>query len=211
MNNKEAALLAARYFFLVLISFQGLTVLYWILTPVTSYLSYISLNLLFGAKILAGGTIFLKGLYIDLIPACIAGSAFYLLLILNLTSPMPGKKRIKSIAFLVLSFLILNVIRIFIFSVLATSGTSYFDYAHKFVWYVGSTVLVVILWFINVYMFNIHAIPIYTDFNNILRSGFSFKPVDKKQILRDKIKKIEHSIESEEKRKYAEMKRDYNR
>ena len=60
-------------------------------------------------------------------------------------------------------FLIVNIGRIVLFSELAVRGFQYFDLAHSASWYVGSTLLVVIIWFVNVKLFNIKKIPVYTD------------------------------------------------
>ena len=109
------------------------------------------------------------GIIIDLIPACIAGAAYYLLLILNLTTPMKLNKRLRSMLFLFATFLILNIIRIVIFSVLLANGYSYFDLAHKITWYFTSTALVVLIWFSNVKLFKIKQIPVYTDFKIIYK------------------------------------------
>src|SRR3989344_4485587 len=114
-------------------------------------------------------TIFFKGYFASIIPACIAGSAYYLLLILNLSTPMDKKKRLKSIFFLMSSFLFINILRIFTFALLfANKGFELFNITHIATWYFGSTVLVIILWFANVFLFNIRSIPIYEDFKVII-------------------------------------------
>jgi exosortase/archaeosortase family protein len=111
---------------------------------------------------------FFKGYYGELVPACIAGAAYYFLLILNLTTPMPVRKRIASITFILSAFLVLNVLRIIIFATLLTQGYQYFDFTHIAVWYFGSTVMVVLIWFVNVLIFRIRAIPVYHDMKGIL-------------------------------------------
>ena len=91
----------------------------------------------------------------------------YLLLILNLTTPMRLNKRLKSILFLFSTFLILNIIMILIFSFILESGYNSFDLAHEFTWYFTSTTLVVLIWFSNVKLFKIKKIPVYSDFKSI--------------------------------------------
>ncbi len=114
-------------------------------------------------------TIFFKGYYASIIPACIAGSAYYLLIILNLTTPMEKKTRIKSLLFIILLFFITNVLRIFIFAnIYANKGFDFFAIAHAATWYFGSTILVLLIWFSNVIIFKIHNIPIYTDIKNLM-------------------------------------------
>ena len=63
----------------------------------------------------------------------------------------------------------LNIVRIVIFSILALNNFSYFDLAHAFLWYAGSTVLVAAIWFANIYIFKIDKIPVYSDFKRIIK------------------------------------------
>ena len=169
MEYKEMFALLGRYIFLVLLALFGFFLIYYLLTPLTIYPVYLLLKIVYSSIILLPGTntLFIEGNYISLVSACIAGSAYYLLLLLNFTTPMNIKTRVKSISFLIISFLFLNIIRIFIFSILYLSGYSFFDLTHKVVWYIGSTFLVVGLWFLNVWVFKINAIPFYSDVKNI--------------------------------------------
>lgn len=182
-----------RCLLLLFLGIAGLFFIYLIVTPLTLYPVYFFLDLQHGASLQSSGTsrtcdiatnflsldpivslacikttIYFKGYYATLVPACIAGSAFYLLLILNLTTLMDRKKRIKSIFFLLGSFLLLNVIRIIIFAnIYVSKGFDFFDVAHRATWYFGSTVLVILLWFVNVYLFKIKSVPIYSEIKNL--------------------------------------------
>ena len=69
-----------------------------------------------------------------------------------------------------LIFLGINILRILIFSILLVSGFQYFDVAHQASWYLGSTLLVIVVWFANVKIFNIKSIPVYTDIKKMLGS-----------------------------------------
>tara|TARA_Y100000034_G_scaffold133588_1_gene199509 strand:+ start:25461 stop:25976 length:516 start_codon:yes stop_codon:yes gene_type:complete len=169
--NFNLKTLVFRYLILLLIAIPNLFLLYFIFTPLTVYPVFWLLKFFYNADLVAPTVISFNQILIHLIPACIAGAAYYLLLILNLTTPMPLKTRINSLIFLLLSFLILNILRIFFFAILALSGFQYFDLAHEFVWYIGSTVLVVILWFINIHIFKIKAIPIYSDFKELYKKS----------------------------------------
>jgi len=161
-------LLLGRYVFLAVLGIFGFSLIYLIFTPLTSYLSFYVIKLVYSEAMLSDNMINIGNNQIQLIEACIAGSAYYLLLFLNLTTPIPVKKRIKSLSFLILSFLILNVARIFIFSTLFISGYSFFDLTHKIIWYLGSTIFVIALWFTNVYLFKIQNFPVYSDIKSIL-------------------------------------------
>ena len=166
MNSRESFSMFVRYFALILVGVFGMGVIYAIFTPLTIYPVFWILNLFYSID-LENNTLFVNNFSINLIQACISGAAYYLLLILNLSTPMESKKRIKSLAFIIVSFLILNIVRIIIFTVLFIAGFSYFDLAHKLVWYFGSTILVVAIWFVNVNLLKIKSIPAYTDLKNL--------------------------------------------
>ncbi|MAG38364.1 hypothetical protein CMI45_03195 [Candidatus Pacearchaeota archaeon] len=167
MNSKSVYSLITRYLILVIVAIPNLFIFYKVFTPLTVYLSYLVLSLFSQVQLTLPSTLNLSSLTIEIIPACVAGAAYYLLLLLNLTTPMALKKRIKSILFLFTTFLILNVIRISAFALIITNGYTYFDLAHKVTWYFGSTILVILIWFANVYIFKIREIPVYSDFLSI--------------------------------------------
>ncbi len=167
MNIKEAFKILFRYSILIIIAISNLYIFYKIFTPLTVYPVYFILKANYNAILLEGNTIFFKGYYASIVPSCIAGAAYYLLLILNLTTPMVLKKRIISLIFLISTFLIINILRIIIFASLFSIGYKYFDLTHKLTWYIGSTIIILFIWFINVLIFKIKEIPIYSDFKSL--------------------------------------------
>lgn len=167
MDTKNYLYLFARYFALVLLGIN-LGLIYYIFTPLTVHISFFFLEKFYDAVLISSNVIFVKGYYATIIPACVAGAAYYFLIILNLTTPMPLKKRVASLFFLIMTFLILNTIRIVVFAYLIFQGYEDFDFAHRASWYFGSTVLVVLIWFANVTIFRIKSIPIYTDVRQII-------------------------------------------
>jgi len=181
MNNNRIALVFLRYFFLVLLSLYNLSLFYWIFTPITTQGSYLILNLIYPEAVLhLPDTIMFSDLSVqsckspdvlcvNIINSCVAGAAYYLLLILNFTTPMGFKTRIKSILFLISSFFAINVLRIVIFSMLLREHFSFFDVAHYLTWYIGSTFFVVFLWFVNIKLFKIKEIPVYSDFKSLMK------------------------------------------
>lgn len=173
INAKQIFGLVVRYLFLVLLVFSGYNIIYFILGKVTIYPSLWLLKLVYHSTSLLPGTntLFVSGYYIDIIEACIAVAAYYLLLFLNLTTHMTIQKRVKSIIFLVFSFLILNVLRIVIFSIFFLSGYAFFSVAHTITWYIGSTLLVAFIWFVNAWMFKIREIPVYSDIISLIRKA----------------------------------------
>lgn len=156
-----------RYFILILVAIPNLYLFYLIFAPLTIYPTYFLLNLFFNAS-LNQNIIQFNGSSIELISACIAGAAYYLLLILNLSTPqIKFKKRIKLIFSSFLIFLILNILRIFFLSLLFYSGSNYFDITHKIFWYSISTIFVVGIWFFQVKYYKIKQIPFYSDIKHI--------------------------------------------
>lgn len=157
-----------RYLLLIIVGIPGPYLFYLIFTPLTIYPIYAIIRLLYSSASIGADVLVINNHSISIVPACIAGAAYYLVLILNLATPMKFKARIKSLIFMFLSFLFLNILRIVVFTALFTSGFVLFDIAHKTVWYLGSTLLVVLIWFSAVYAFKIKAIPAYTDFKMLL-------------------------------------------
>lgn len=137
----------------------------FILAPLTIYSVYFLLNLFFDVILFSEMILLIEGILpIELIPACIAGYAYYLLLTLNLSTPnMKTKARIQGILFSFGILLILNILRIFILSCLAMSNSIYFDVTHQLFWYSVSTFFVVAIWFAEVKIFKIKEIPFYSD------------------------------------------------
>ncbi len=153
-----------RYFILILVALPGLSIFYFIFTPLTVYPVHFLLGLFFDVALLSKINILINNVPIELIPACIAGSAYYLLLVLNLSTPkIKLKKRIYAILFSFAAFLILNILRIFILSSLAITGFSYFNVTHTIFWYGFSTIIVVGIWFAEVKIFKIREVPFYSD------------------------------------------------
>ena len=155
-----------RYLILILIGIPNLWLFYLIFTPLTIYPVFFLLNLFFDASLFGNLILLNKSFSIEIIKACVAGSAYYLLLILNLAIPMKINKRLKILAFSFISLLIINILRIFLLSLLFVSGTSLFDITHEFFWYLGSIAFVIGIWFAGVKIFKVKEIPFYSDMQN---------------------------------------------
>ena len=156
----------ARYLILLLIGVPNLWLFYLIFTPLTIYPVFSLLSLFFNATLISN-VIIIENLFpIEIIGACVAGSAYYLLLILNLAIPMEISKRIKMLLFSFASLLVINILRIFLLSILFVSGTSFFNITHELFWYFGSIAFVIGIWFIGVKIFKIKEIPFYSDLKN---------------------------------------------
>ncbi len=155
--------LITRYLILVLLG-ANLYIFYLIFTPLTVYSVFFILKLFYSVTLSGTLITFENCPAIELVRACIAGSAYYLLLILNLTTPMNLKKRILSIIFSFSALFIINVFRIVLFSMLFLYSFSLFQPTHLFFWYVLSSIIVAGIWLINIKIFRIKKIPAYSDF-----------------------------------------------
>ncbi len=159
-----------RYIFLILFGIGNLFIIYFIFTPLTIYPVHWILNLFYKAIFNPfSRTIFIGNYQIELINACIAGAAYYLLLILNLSTKMASKQRVYSLIYSILALLALNIARIVILSFLLINNFLFFDFTHKLFWYVLSIIFVIAIWFSSVYLFKIKNVPIYSDFKNLLQ------------------------------------------
>ncbi|MBU0907409.1 MAG: pacearchaeosortase [Nanoarchaeota archaeon] len=176
MNNDEAIGLAVRYFLLVVFGFALVYGRFFdvMFSPLTYWPAVGALNLFYdNVTTLPGNIVSYADVYARIIPACVAGAAYYLLLILNLTTPMKIARRVWSILFLMVVFLVLNIVRIIVFAGIATGGGNFFDAAHMMMWYFGSTVMVVLIWFLAVALFKIKGIPVYSDMKELYLDAVS--------------------------------------
>lgn len=155
--------LAVRYLLVLFAGMGNLFIFYKIFYPLTFFSSYFLLSF-FGdvISVYSVSLIIFNKVSIELIDACIAGSAYYLLFILAMSLPnIKIKKRFSIIGFSFAMLLILNVIRIVIMGLIA--GTVYFESVHMLFWYIVSLVFVVGIWFLSVKLFSIKEIPVYSD------------------------------------------------
>ncbi len=153
--------LGLRYSILVLFGVLGVGFFHIILYPLTIYPVLFLLKLFFDASLISN-ILLIEGHSIEIIGPCLAGSAYYLLLILNLSTPKI-KNRINLLIFSLFVLLLINILRIFTLSVIFVSGSPFFDLTHKLFWYFGSTIFVVGIWFLGVKIFNVKKIPFYSD------------------------------------------------
>ena len=163
--------LISRYVILLIVGIFHQKIFYFIFTPLTIYPVYFILSLFFDTSMISN-IILVKGLPIEIIGPCIAGSAYYLLLMLNLSIPkMDFKKRTNVLLFSFVSLWGINLIRILSLTFIFLLGPSFFDVTHKLFWYLGSTILVVLVWFLCVKLFEIKEIPFYSDIKLLLKNS----------------------------------------
>lgn len=163
-DNLQLKYILLRYVILLLIGLSNLYIFYLIFKPLTIYPVYFLLNIFSEVSLYGNVLSFANGTSIQLVNACIAGAAYYLLLILNLSTPnIKFNKRLKMIIYSFASLLILNILRIFILTNLFVSGFAFFDFTHKLFWYLLSIVFVIGIWFIQIKIYKIKEIPFYSD------------------------------------------------
>ncbi len=160
-QSKKIYGLFARYVAILLIGAGNLYIIYKLLTPLTVHILNTVLSI-FTTTTLTGNIIHLSQTHIEIVPACVAGAAFYLLLLLVLsTADIKPKTRIKAILTAFTSFFVLNIIRILI--LVPMINTPYFETVHWIFWHLVSTVFVVAVWFSVVRIYKIKSIPVYSD------------------------------------------------
>jgi len=164
MKDKQIFSIVLRYLILLIAAFGNLYVFYLIFTPLTLYCVYFLSKLFSSHVFLSQDFIIVGEKSFRIIEACVAGSAYYLLLILNLSTPdIKLSSRIKSILFSFIIFFILNVIRILILVFIFFISPETFTAVHKIFWYALSTIFLIAIWFFQVKIFKIKEIPIYSD------------------------------------------------
>jgi exosortase/archaeosortase family protein len=171
MEKRRLLSIIARYLILLALG-AFIWIIYDLFTPLTVYPVCLLLGLFYDVS-LTGTLISFNGATISLIGACIAGSAYYLLLILNLSTEMKARQRVFSLLFSICLLLLANIVRIVVLSIMYSESFKFFDITHKIFWYALSTIFVVGVWFLTVKLFKIENIPVYSDFkrlNNILRN-----------------------------------------
>lgn len=153
-----------RYLILVIVGLMTSfsSIFYHLLLPLTIYPVSWLLSFSYESVVMTE-MLLVNDLAIEIIPACVAVSAYFLLLILNLATPMSAKKRAGSLIFSFFLLLLLNIIRISLLSVMLINKSASFDIVHMVLWYSLSIVFVVGIWFLSVWVFKIRQVPVYSD------------------------------------------------
>ena len=171
LKKDDKAILGIFMRYLVMLLFVLLAYfIYDMLTPLTVYASAYLLKLFYSVNIKGHLIILNRSFFIEIISACVAGSAYVLLFIINFSTPMKKKQRFYSVTFSFLVLFILNVLRIVFLSILAVNQFRFFDLTHKLFWYVLSTLFVVGIWFMSVEIFSVKEIPIYSDLKCFIKA-----------------------------------------
>jgi exosortase/archaeosortase family protein len=167
MKNKVVISLIWRYALIIILGLGNLWIFYTLFKPLTVGLTAIILSI-FSQTSMLNGKILFEGILIEIIPACVAGAAYYLLAILLFSTPnIKLKKRLLILVGTFTTFFAFNVLRLVVLALINKS--IYFETIHLIFWYALSTIVVLVLWVASVRYFKIKDIPVYTDLKTLLK------------------------------------------
>jgi exosortase/archaeosortase family protein len=191
--HKKLVNFAIRYLILILIAFPGLILFYRIFAPLTIIPSYWIFSIFFETSMYSNIILLNQSLVVEIVPACVMGSAYYLLLILNLSMPnIKLKKRLIMILTSFAALLLVNILRIVILGSLYLLNSILSDPLHAFFWYFLSIAFVVGIWFAQVKIFKVKGIPFYSDLKFFFVHSaplYKKKKVSKKKTTKKKVSK----------------------
>ena len=152
-----------RYSLIMLLGFF-ISIFYFIFKPLTVYSVYFILKLFYTVT-LSNNTLIVNNTEIEIINACIAGSAYYLLFLLNFsTRNIKFKKRIFVFFIDSAALFLINILRIIILSVLLIKESFLFESIHLIFWYLLSILIVFLIWIFTAKILKIKSVPIISDF-----------------------------------------------
>jgi exosortase/archaeosortase family protein len=158
-----------RYFILLLSALLFYSPLFYnTLLVLTIYPTNFLLGIFYNSGV-SFNTIFIGSKSIEIIDACVAVSAYFLLFALNLLTPNI-RKRVYSIIFSFILLLLFNILRISMLSMLFINQYAYFEVVHKVLWYSLNLLAVIGIWFLTAYLFKVKSIPVYSDFKAVINS-----------------------------------------
>ncbi len=184
MDNQSKKLIGLfiRYFFVLILGAGNLYIFYSILTPLTVFLVSEAVSL-FTEVSVSGISIYLENFTVELIGACVAGSAFFLMFILIFsTADIKPKKRFYALVTASALLFLLNFFRIVFLIFIYSPESVYFDAVHWILWHLVSVFFVVGVWFLVVKLYKIESVPVYSDIKYLL----SFSKKGKKSERRKK-------------------------
>ena len=140
-------------------------IFYLLFTFPTIIFSFILLKVIGYNVILNGSSVIVNNIPLEFVDACIASSAYYLLLFLILLTK--DIKVLNMIKMFLLGSLIIflgNILRIIILIIiLVEKGYDWFNMIHLTLWYGVASVFVFLVWIYLIRRYEIKNIPIYSD------------------------------------------------
>lgn len=175
--DKQDLFIYGRYILILLAGMSGLSLWYFLFTEPTILATSFILSF-FGETIRTGSFLVFRSRLIEIIPSCVAGSAYYLLFILAMSlHKVAVKLRVKVLLTTFISLFTINVLRITIFSFLVDKDI--FNTLHMFTWYFLSIVFVILIWFFTVRLYKVKSIPVYEDFKFLVKQTKKSKRTNK--------------------------------
>jgi exosortase/archaeosortase family protein len=167
-QSKKVVGIFLRYFFILFLGAGNLYIFYKILTPLTVFSVSRAISL-FTKVIVAGNFIYLEDFSVELIRACVAGSAFFLMFILVFsTADIKPKKRAFALLTSLVMLFLFNFLRIIFLIFIYSPSSNYFSAIHWILWNFVSVFFVVGIWFFVVKIYKIDSIPVYSDIKYLL-------------------------------------------
>lgn len=159
-------------------------IFYIIFTPLTVYPLYFFLKILNYAPILqqrVNPTIIVNNTALAIIPACVAGAAYALfVLLILLTKDIDFKKSIKIFLFGAFLILAMNVLRLMFLAIIFLNfDARWFDLIHLFLWKVVASAYVAFVWIFLIWKFKVKAIPIISDLGYLWENVYFKKSLEK--------------------------------
>ena len=171
MNENKKMFL--RYSFLIITGFL-IGYLYDIFRPLTLYPVYYGFKILGYNPLILNGNIHIGYQELVFVNACIAASAYYLFLVLVLsTKGLTFEEILKIYGIGVISILFVNILRIIGMGIiLIRFEENLFETWHMILWRFVATFFIAFLWIYLSRKFLINNIPFYTDFEYLLNKSF---------------------------------------
>lgn len=165
-------------FIRLLLCFLPLSWFSFLLTPLTVYGSYIFL-FPFLDVVVNGRILTVNGFPFEIVEACVATTAYYLLwLLCFLTKEIEVKTRFKIIIYGFLLIFGMNIFRIFLLVFIAMNyGFDWFSLVHLTFWNFVSGIYVALVWVFLVRKYKVYSIPIYDDMKNIYKMALLKKKI----------------------------------
>jgi exosortase/archaeosortase family protein len=153
------------------LSFLITPIFYVVFKPLTIWLTYLILSIFYSVQI-TGNSLFFPDFNasVEIISACIAGNAYFLLFLLNLlTRDIKTIKRIYALLFSFCCLFLINILRLVLIIPMFLNNSAWFDITHKLFWFVLSIIFVALIWILTIKVFRIREVPVYSDVAFILK------------------------------------------
>jgi exosortase/archaeosortase family protein len=168
IQNKKISNIFIRYLIIILAGLGNLYIFYKILTPLTVAVLETVLSLYTEVLVSTNLLYISSGKMIEIAPACVAGAAFFLLLILVFSTAeiTPRRRFIVLVTSFTILF-VLNITRILV--LVSLIGSTNFEQIHWVFWHIVSIVFVVATWIAMTYLYKIKTVPVYSDIKYLIR------------------------------------------